>query len=142
MVMRNARRSLRLARGRWRSLGRAMGELVIARVRLRTDHSHLLLNAKPTRRAPRVPLTSDQERLVDQVAFAIPRVSPRIPWRADCLVQALAAERWLRHCGIASQVVIGVKVDGPASLDAHAWLEAGGRIVTGGDIAAFVPLAD
>ena len=40
-----------------------------------------------------MPLTNEQERLVEQVAFAIPRVAKRVPWRADCLVQALAGER-------------------------------------------------
>src|SRR4249919_3963164 len=35
-------------------------------------------------------LSDDQRRLVIRVAFAVPRVAVRVPWRADCLVQALA----------------------------------------------------
>ena len=141
-LMRDARLASQLPRGSWRHFGRAIVELALARVRLGADHRHHLFNAKAARRSPAIRLTNSQARLVEQMAFAIPRVALRVPWRADCLVQALAGERWLRRRGIASQVVIGVKKDGPVPLDAHAWLEAGDRIVTGGEIAGFVPLAD
>lgn len=141
-LVRDARRALRLPRGSWRPLGQAVLELALARVRLGADHSGHLRGAKAARRASPAPLTSDQARLVDKVAFAIPRAAERVPWRADCLVQALAGERWLRRHGIAAQVVIGVSRHAAAPLDAHAWLEAGGRVVTGGDIAAYVALAD
>ena len=139
-VIRDVRRALDLPRESWPSLGRAIIELAIARMRLGADHSDHLANAKATRRVLPVPLTRDQKRLIDRVAFAIPRVAQRVPWRADCLIQALAGERWLRRRGICTQVVIGVKTGGPVPLDAHAWLEAGDRIVTGGEIAAFQPL--
>lgn len=142
-VVGDVRRALGLPRESWLSLGRAMIELAVARMRLGADHSRHLVNAKATRRVllP-APLTSEQARLVDQVAFAIPRIAQRVPWRADCLIQALAGERWLRRRGICAQVVIGVKKGGLVPLDAHAWLEAGDRIVTGGDVASFKPLAD
>ena len=142
MVLRGVRRALRLPRGSWRSLGRAVVELAAARCRLGADHSRHLRNAKADRRSPPAALTGDQARLVDQIAFSIPLAARRVPWRADCLIQALAGEHWLRRRGIASQIVIGVKNDGPAPLDAHAWLEAGDRIVIGGEIAAYIPLAD
>lgn len=141
-AVRDARRAFQLPRGSWRLLGRAIVELALARVRLGADHSEHLLKSKTARRAPMAPLTGDEAHLVEQVAFAIPRAAQRVPWRADCLVQALAGERWLRRRGIAAQVVIGVRKDGSVPLDAHAWLEAGGHVVTGGEIAAFVPLAD
>lgn len=141
-LMRDAKRALTVPRGSWRILGRATLELAVARVRLRADHSQHLRNAKAARRSPSLQLTIEETRLVEQVAFTIPRVAQRVPWRADCLVQALAGERWLRHCGIAAQVVIGVNKSGSAPLDAHAWLKAGDRVVTGGEIAAFVPLTD
>ncbi len=142
MLVRDARRALRLPRERWRHFGRAVIELALARLRLGADHKEHLLNAKTSRRAPIARLSSAQAQLVEQVAFAIPRVAHRVPWRADCLVQALAGERWLRRRGVAAQIVIGVRKDDLGALDAHAWLEAGGHVVTGGDIAPFVPLAD
>ena len=141
-VMRDASRALRLPRGSWRTLGRAMVELALARIRLGADHSGHFREARATRRSPSSALTNDQALLVDQVAFAIPRVAHRMPWRADCLVQALAGERWLRRRGVSAHIVIGVHQTGPAPLDAHAWLKAGDRIVTGGDVSTFIPLAD
>ena len=142
MVVRSVLRALQLPRDSWRPLGRAVVELALARLRLRADHKDHLLNARTVRRSPPAALAADQARLVDQVAFAIPRIAQRVPWRADCLVQALAGERWLRAHGIAAQIVIGVRKNGAAPLDAHAWLEAGGRVVTGGDVSTFTPLAD
>ena len=140
--VRDARGPLKLLGGSWRPLVRALIELAQARVRLGADHREHLMKSKTTRRSPGAPLTINEMRLIEQVAFAIPRVARRLPWRADCLVQALAGEHWLRSRGVAAQVVIGVRKEGPASLDAHAWLEAGGQIVTGGDVAMFLPLAD
>ncbi len=86
------------------------------------------------------PLDRDQSALVDRVAYVIPRVAARMPWRADCLVQALAAEHWLASQGTSSQLILGVPRKKPDEFEAHAWLTAGGRIVTGGDISGYVPL--
>ena len=77
---------------------------------------------------------------MDRVAFAIPRVGVRVPWRADCFVQALAAERWLRREGIATDLFLGVRKDPAAGIQFHAWLKHGDRVVTGGDLTGFVPL--
>lgn len=98
-------------------------------------HSREVLDASPAL------LDREQLELVDRVAFAIPRAARRVPFRSDCLIQALAARRWLHRRGIAARVTIGVKPHGTGRLDAHAWLEAGGRIVTGGDIADYSPFA-
>ena len=77
---------------------------------------------------------------MERVAFAIPRVGTRLPWRADCLVQALAAQRWLRRHGVATQLIIGARKPTPTEFEAHAWLKVGERVVTGGDIGGYVPL--
>lgn len=58
-----------------------------------------------------------------------------LPWRADCLPQAMAAAAMLRATGIPYRLSIGWP-DRAKSLEdqpmlAHAWVEAGGRIVTG-----------
>ena len=140
-LMRDVALAWRLPRRQLGALCRAVVELALARAQLHADHSHHLLKARSSRRSP-IGLTEEQTRRVDQVAFALNSVAPRVPWRADCLVQALAGERWLRRQGITAQVVIGVHMNGQAPLDAHAWLEAGGFIVVGGDIAAFKPLTD
>ena len=88
-----------------------------------------------------IKLDRRHRELVERVAFAIPRVAARMPWRSDCLVQAMAAERWLGRHGIETALFLGVPNNKPAQFVAHAWLMAGERIVTGGDISGYVPLA-
>ena len=107
-------------------LVRAAVELAVARVR------------KADRAA--VAFDGGSAHLVERVAYAIPRVAARLPWRADCLVQAMAARRWLSAHGIASTIHYGVPRHKAERFEAHAWLTAGDRLVTGGDISGFVPL--
>lgn len=133
------RRLVHLDRATQADLARAGLELGIARLRLGSRHARAMIAASvaPT---PVAPLDSRQSAHVDRVAFAIPRVAARLPWRADCLVQALAAERWLRSQGIIATLHFGVPRNGIAKFEAHAWLKAGDQIVTGGDIASYVAL--
>ena len=63
----------------------------------------------------------------------------RVPWRSDCVVQALAARRWLARGGVGSTVCVGVRKD-EQGFQAHAWLKAAGRVVTGGDISSYAEL--
>ena len=112
---------------------RATIELGCARVRLGSKAAGTTL--------PSNELSHDQAaRLVERIAYAIPRVAVRLPWRADCLVQARAAERWLASVGIASDLHFGVHRVKQPVFEAHAWLTVGSRIVTGGDISSYVPL--
>lgn len=114
---------------------RAMLELALARWRLRRHRPRVSgLNRTVA------PLDDRQSTLVERIAFLIPRVAARVPWRADCLVQALAAERWLGSAGISTRLTFGVPRDKRADFEAHAWLTAGDRIVTGGDVGGYVPL--
>jgi hypothetical protein len=75
---------------------------------------------------------------------AIAAVARRVPWRADCLVQALAARRWLEARDAPSELRLGAWRDG-AAVTAHAWLLSDGEVVTGGaldpKIAPFAPAA-
>jgi hypothetical protein len=77
-----------------------------------------------------------------RIAFILPRIAARIPWRSDCLVQALAGQNWLRAKGIASQITIGAAKDETGAFEAHAWLSHQGEVVLGGDITKFKPLLD
>lgn len=81
-----------------------------------------------------------QDGLIQRVTFVIPRVAQRLPWRADCLVQALAGQHWLRHAGINSHIMLGVPLAPIDRFEAHAWLVAGDRVVTGGDVRDYRPL--
>ena len=119
-------------------LARAAFELALARLCLNSRHARALV-AAPTGES--ILFDVREAALVERVAFAIPRVAIRLPWRADCLVQALAAKRWLSRHGVATTLTLGVSKDMRGEFEAHAWLAAGTRIVTGGDISGYVPLA-
>ena len=71
---------------------------------------------------------------LDRIAWVVPRVAARMPFRSDCLVQALAAQAMLSRRGIASRVHLGARKGPGGGIEAHAWLTAGGRTVTGGRI--------
>jgi Transglutaminase-like superfamily len=76
----------------------------------------------------------------DRVAFIIPRIARRVPWRADCLVQALAGQCWLQQEGVPSEIVVGTARKADGTFEAHAWLRRGNRVILGGDISRFQPL--
>ena len=72
------------------------------------------------------------KEVLDRCAWALTRGSRVVP-HATCLTQALAGQWLLHRLGYASQVVIGVRPLDGDSLAAHAWLNASGRTVVGGD---------
>ena len=120
-----------------RLLAMARGALELARARLR--HRKLLareinvLNAEAVEngRDPADAATGDA-KLVEQIAYVIPGVARRMPWRADCLVQAMAAQHWLITEGITATIVVGVHQSDSTGFGAHAWLTYGDFVVTGG----------
>ena len=114
---------------------RAALELAWARLELPLTMPERWLEP-PTRSA-----RPDAEHVIERVAFAIPRAAARVPWRATCLVQTLAAKHWLARTGIGSELKLGALESAVHGLDAHAWLVAGGRIVVGGDAAGYQPFS-
>ena len=79
-------------------------------------------------------------RHCDDAAFFINRMSARVPWRSDCLVQALAGQRWLIGNGIASEIEVGTAKRPDGSFESHAWLRQQDRVVLGGDVTGYWPL--
>ena len=69
-----------------------------------------------------------------RMAYVLPRISDRLPWRSDCLIQAIAAQNWLSALGAASEIQIGVEHPKGGNFGAHAWLLYKDAVVTGGDI--------
>lgn len=67
----------------------------------------------------------------------VPGMAGLVPWRSDCLVQALAAQRLLGRLGVPSEIVIGVRNAPDEGFSPHAWLRCGDRIVTGGDVKGY-----
>lgn len=75
----------------------------------------------------------------ERIGWAVTSAARRIP-AATCLTQALAAQYLLQRRGIAAELRIGVAREAGKSLQAHAWVESGGRIVVGGDPSSFTSL--
>lgn len=71
--------------------------------------------------------------LAPEQAVAAIRSALRLSWRASCLTQALAGWIMLTRHGTESQVRIGVSSPAQHGFRAHAWLEAGGRVILGED---------
>lgn len=123
----------------WIDVARAVHHLARARAALGSaDLVELVGNTSPDAAPPADPASSG---LIDRIAYVLPRVGRRVPWRSDCLVQALAARRWLARHAIPSAIRIGGRTRADR-FDAHAWLVAGGMIVTGWDNAEFDTYAE
>jgi hypothetical protein len=124
----------------WGDVITSVWELMVAnRVLRSTPSAKLPLLCRPKATRNWQSLTVEQEKLLDRVAYTIPAIAMRVPWRSDCLVQALAARRWLSRAGIPSDVCLGVRKDEP-DFRAHAWLKVHERVVTGGDISGYAEL--
>ena len=123
----------------WGDLVRASWELAHANRRFRrlTPRELHVLDSGPD--GPEQALSASQRALVERVAYALPVMGLRMPWRSDCLVQAVAARRWLASAGVAADICLGVVKD-EADFRAHAWSKVGERIVTGGDVAEYAQL--
>ena len=121
----------------------ALGYLASARYRLGTWSAADVMKAAPDvfRNAPTNTPKGSNLALVRRAAFAIPRVAARVPWRSDCLAQAVAGQRWLASLGIESTLSIGVRKTVEHGFEAHAWLKVGEESVTGGDVSTFSVLS-
>ena len=78
----------------------------------------------------RRPRRSTAEATIEKIAWSI-SVAKRFVPRGDCLPQALAAESLLMRGGHPVELRIGVVKRDHGRLEAHAWVESGGRLVVG-----------
>lgn len=121
---------------------RAIWELARARFALRSLQPNGVrdLNRSTLGDASRRELSGADEDLVARIGFVTTFVARHVPWRSDCLPQAIAAQRWLLAEGIGSEIRIGVERPDDGEFGAHAWLVQDHRIVVGGDVAHFAVL--
>ena len=77
-----------------------------------------------------VPPSADANVTPERIAWALSRAQRTVP-RGTCLPQALAAEALLTRAGLPVQLRIGVVKTDAGRLEAHAWVESGGRVVVG-----------
>lgn len=118
----------------WIAAGSIRAVFELARAR------HILSSSTPktiaARNAQCAHLTGQDGIKQQHIAFIIPRLAKRLPWRADCLVQAIAAQNWLSTLGISSAVEVGVQNSAETGFGSHAWLvgkECGSETVILGD---------
>ena len=92
------------------------------------------LATRPVRR-PGLP---QQARLTEvrRIRWAIAASATRVPWRAMCFQQGLAAQFMLRRRGVPSVLYYGVAPDDERGLSAHVWVCDGNVDVIGCEIAS------
>ena len=66
-----------------------------------------------------------------QIAWAVQRVSQRLPLSVACLARALAVQQMLGRRRLPSQLRIGVHRDDQGAFGAHAWVECDGDVLIG-----------
>lgn len=142
--MRTIERAAQLTLSDWRYLAIASVELLAARYRFSTVPSQRIVQELQDRSSPPPHRqTSPQAAIyVKWVSWAIPLAARYVPWRSDCLIQVMAAERWLRRNGVCTDFHLGVAKDANGGLKAHAWLRYGDVTVTGGRYDEFAPLIE
>jgi hypothetical protein len=130
---------VRLPTRDWALLARAIGELLLARLRHAATPTRVILSQLQGKSVGRRP-SKAAEVDVQRLSWAIGAAAARVPWRSDCLLQAMAADRWLRRCGYKPQFYLGVTKRRSGPLEAHAWLSCNGIPVTGGTGGGFAEL--
>ena len=136
-----AKRAAGLSLLDWRYLAIAIKELLVARIRHATQPVGKILRELQDTRMQSDGDTRGEVDLL-RLSWAIGAAAARIPWRSDCLLQAMAADRWLRRCGMQSEFFVGVAKDAGGKLKAHAWLRCGDAMVTGADDRNFTNLME
>ena len=113
----------------------AVFELLLARLRLAALSPGKFLGSlrTPLHDGATTPARPSRQPDIATVSWALAAAANRVPWRADCLVQAAAADRWLRRLGHAPQFHLGVDHPDPDDFSAHAWIVVNDTVVTGGN---------
>ena len=73
---------------------------------------------------------------IRRVRWAIGACASRVPWRAQCFEQGLAAQFLLRRCGIPAVLCVGAALDDQRGFAAHVWVRDGEVDVVGGQASA------
>lgn len=136
-----------VASARWRGrvsrarlLLEAAAELAAALRRLRDTPIDTLLAGQRHPATERLPAASAHDPQALAVGWALTAAARRLPWSCNCLTMTLAGQRMLARRGLDPVVHLGLR-HGADGLRAHAWLEAGGGVVSGADtMEQFTPL--
>ena len=114
----------------WRLATEALASLAIAALaRALLPFDRLVSAPKPSPHGRR---TSEAPA---RIGWAVKAAARRAPWRAQCLVQAVAARAMLRRRGLDCTLYYGARTGGAHGLHAHVWLRVGESDIIGGDLA-------
>ena len=102
-----------------------LADLVIASLRLRLAPFDRLVAHLPTQNGP--PIDTEEARLLRR---AIRGWARRLPWRAECFEQGVAAARFLARHGHPATLHYGARGAGD-DLEAHVWVGSGDVRVIG-----------
>ena len=124
------RQHAELALLRYGTLTEAFVTLIFARLALRVFFRRVTrwaLDRHPRATAEMHP------HLTSRMQWAISSTTRVMPGEGGCLPNAIAAKAMLARRGISSTIHLGVGRHTDGALRAHAWLEAGGTILTGAE---------
>lgn len=131
-VTRLLRKLARLSVRRRRLLPGALAALTLATLALKLMPFARLaswLGAPGQETPPQMP--DQHAALARDIGWAVRAAAGRMPWKAECLVQALAATLLARFRRLPSTLYLGVAYSDAGQLQAHAWLRCGPLIITG-----------
>ncbi|MEG0669370.1 MAG: lasso peptide biosynthesis B2 protein [Clostridium sp.] len=71
-------------------------------------------------------------KIAREVTWAITQAARHTLWESKCLVQALTAQKMMKHRKISTTIYLGVKKNEKDEMIAHAWVRCGSYYITGG----------
>ena len=77
------------------------------------------------------PMSDEAPYVAGEIRWALAAVSKRVPWTCNCMVRALTAKNMLHRRGYDATLYMGVAPAENGTMEAHAWLRCGSRIITG-----------
>ncbi len=142
-VSKELRKAAGLSFSDWCYLAVATKELFIARIRHAAQPvGKILCQLQANEVSPRYKAGGGAASEVDveRLSWAIAAAATLVPWRSDCLLRVMAADRWLRRYGLRPDFFLGVAKDTRDIFQAHAWLRYGEFTVAGGTKKEFITL--
>jgi hypothetical protein len=79
---------------------------------------------------------NNAEALISKIRWAVQAGATRVPWRALCFEQGLAAHMMLRRRGVNTVLFYGAAPNLDEKLAAHVWVRYGSADVIGGESAS------
>jgi hypothetical protein len=87
---------------------------------------------RPVARRPEMGFAPAAE-FTKRVAWAVRAAARRVPWRAVCFHQGIAAQQMLCRAGVPAELRYGVAKTANGGFKAHVWVTSYGKTVVGGE---------